>query len=359
MIGAHTVTLTPVGGGAAIDVTCLLDSASVTHGRDDPGAQPEASTASLALSAFTPTDVIPPELEIGATVTIATDTVTAAPSVRFAGRITDVQYEWDDAGEDTGNRLTATIQAASHLADLGRRVVGAEPFPEELDGARVARVLALAGVVLDPNTSDPGTVQILPRDIDSQPALAVVQDVAASASGMVWETRAGDVRYADAEHRRGTAVALALDSCDILVSPSWRRTTEGLINKVSLGYGPEPVDGGDQPRYVAQSGPSIARFGRYEISDTTVLVALADATALGQMLLVRNSSPVWVMDHLPLDVKGLDAAQTDALLALDVHSLVYLTGLPEAGGAPTSAHLWVEGWTEALTWGRPRIDVGR
>jgi hypothetical protein len=355
VIGTHTVTVTPVGGGAPVDVTCLLDSASVTHGRDDTGGQPAASTASLDLSAYTPEDAIPAALEIGATVRILTATASVT-SPRFVGRVTDIEYEWDDAGDDTPNRVTARIQAASALADVGRRIVGDAPFPQELDGARVSRVMALAGVVLDPAYSDPGTVQILPRDIDTQPALDVSQEAAKSGWGVVWQTRAGEIRYADSAHRRGAPVALTLDACDIFVTPKWRRTTEGLINKISLGYGVTP-EGGEQPRYVAQSDASIARYGRYEVSDTTVLVAAADATALGQMILTRNSSPVWIMDSLPVDVKGLSDADTTALLGLDMHSLVNLTGLPSAGAAPTSALLWVEGLTETATWGGHEITL--
>jgi hypothetical protein len=101
----------------------------------------------------------------------------------------------------------------------------------------------------------------------------------------------------------------------------------------------------------------VARFGRYELSTETELALLADATAMGQLLLTRNASPVWVMSELPVDVKGLDAARTDALLALDVHSLVALTGLPSAGAAPTTTQLWLEGWSETLAWGSHEITL--
>jgi hypothetical protein len=216
--------------------------------------------------------------------------------------------------------------------------------------------MALAGVTLDPLTSDPGTVQILARDIDSRAALEIAQETATSAGGMVWHTRSGEVRYADADHRRGATSSLDLDSCDVLVAPQWRRTIEGLINRVSIGYGVIP-EGGEQPRYVADKPTSIDRYGRYEISVETELAALADASQMGQLLLTRNSSPVWVMSDLPIDVKGLDLDHTGALLSLDVGSLLALTGLPEAGGAPTTATLWVEGWSETLGFGVHEITL--
>lgn len=358
MIGTHVVTVWPITGGPPVDISCLVDTVSIIHGRDDSAGQPNASTVTLGLSFDTRETDLPAAVEIGAGIQVTTTPPgAAAPSVRFGGgAITDVVIGWDDMGDDTPNAAVVQLIAAGPLAALGSRVVGAEPFPEELDGARVARVLALAGVVLDPNTSDPGTVQILPRDIDSQPALAVVQDVAASASGMVWETRAGDVRYADAEHRRNVAPSLTLDACDVLVTPTWRRDTTGLINAVSIGYG-DAGEGGEQPRYVASRPESQARYGYRGFTAATVLAALADAQAMGNLLLTRNVVPVWILSELPVDVGGLGADETAALLGLDLHDLLALTGLPIVGALPSTTSLWIEGWAENLADGVHEISL--
>jgi hypothetical protein len=347
-VGLHAVTV------AGVDISCLVDTVAVHHGRDEPGAQPEAS--SITVEFTTDADPLPPEVEVGAAVVVTTTTTGNPASTRFTGRVSDLALGWDDQGEGTPDAGVGQLVAVGALADLGRRVVGDAPFPQELDGARVSRVMSLAGITLDPGTSDPGTVQILPRDIDSQPALGVAQGAASSASGVVWETRAGEVRYADAVHRRGVTSSLTLDACDILVTPSWRRTIEGLVNQVSIGYGPIPSEG-EQPRYVNESAQSVSKFGRYNYTTTTELAALADAQAFGDLLLARNSTPVWVMASLPVDVKGLDDARYNALLALDMHSLLTLTGLPAIGTAPTSANLWVEGWHETLGWDTHEIEL--
>jgi hypothetical protein len=355
MIGAHAVTVYPdatLTGGA--DLSCLIDTLTINHGRDDTGSQPDSSSVSIDLT--TDYDPLPAMVEIGSYLKVTTTTTTGGTFPRFLGRITDIALGWEDAGEATPDHGVGKLTAVGNLADLGRKVVGDAPFPQELDGSRVSRVLALAGITLDPLYSDPGTVQILPRDIDSQPALDVCQGTAASAGGVLWETASGLIRYADANHRKGTPSALTLDACDLFVTPTWRRTLEGLVNEVSIGYG-VAAEGGEQPRYTATNDPSKARFGRYGYTVTTELAALADASAMGQLLLVRNSSPVWVMAALPVDTKGLDDARMDALLALDVHSLITLTGLPSVGAAPTSAVLWVEGWKETLTWGGHALEL--
>lgn len=347
-VGVHAVTV------AGVSISHLVEQVSINHGREDDTGQPEASGATLDVLVFAP-DVLPSVVEIGASLSVTTSSGGTAYA-RFTGRITDMHMGWQEAGEDTPEHAVGQLVAVGLLADTGRRVVGDVPFPQELDGARVSRVLALAGVTLDPAYSDPGTAQILPRDIDSQPALNVAQDAAQSASGIIWETRAGEIRYADAEHRAGIQPTLSLDARDLLVTPTWRRATDGLVNDISVGYGATP-GGGEQPRYVVSDAASIGRYGHYGYSVATALAALADAQAMANLLLVRNSSPVWLMASLPVAITELDDAKYQQLLSLDMHSLLTLTGLPAIGSAPTSANLWVEGWKETLAWGVHELEL--
>lgn len=345
---------------ASADVSCLVDEVTIHHGRTDTEAQPEPSSATIELT-VTPDDPLPELVDVGAVLIVSTvldgaDDGGAVSSVRFVGRITDLVLGWDEAGERTPETGIGQLTAISMMADLGRRIVGDQPWAQELDGARVARILDLAGSPVDPFLSDPGTVQILGRDVDAQPALALAQEVAEDAGGMVWETRDGDVRYSDAQHRRRIPVSLELDACDVLVTPSWRRNTEGLLNDVSIGYGPVP-EGSEQPRYAETNAASVNRWGRYAESLSTQLAALADARAQARVLLARHATPVWLVNSLPLDVAGLDRTDTLALLALDVHSLIRLVGMPTIGNAPTSVAAWVEGWSERLSFGRHDFEV--
>lgn len=351
MIGTHSVLVYPESSDP-VDLSCLVDDVSVIHGRDDTESQPTASSATVNMSQ----DVFPAAVDIGDTLTVTTSLPGGTESVRFTGKISDIVYGWEDEGEETPNSPVGQIIATGTLADLGRRIVGDVPFPQELDGARVARIMTAAGVPLNPAYSDPGAVQILARDIDSQPALDTAQAVAGDARGVLWQTRGGDVRYADANHRRGVPVTVELDACDILVTPTWRRTVEGLINDVSIGYG-VAAGGGEQPRYLASDADSIARYGEYGLSAATQLAALADAQALGTLLVTRNRVPVWIMGALPVGMEDLSEDVTALVLGLDMHSLISLTGLPAVGSAPTSAVLWVEGYREYLAFGVHELDL--
>jgi len=352
-IGVAAVTVKPPGI-AALDITCLIDELTINHGRLDPDTQPEASTATLDLDLEDAS--LPSEIEIGSVVTIKV-TVGGTTYTRFVGKVTDINLGWDDAAEDTPNAGIGQIVAASTLADLGRFVVGDAPFPQELDGARVSRIMGLCGIALSPTTSDPGTVQIIARDIDSQDALSVTTQTVDSAGGVLWQTKLGEVRYADAEHRRSLAVSVTFDACDILVTPVWQRSIQGLINKVSLGYG-VPVGGGEQPRASGQSDASIATYGTYFYTSATELAALADAQARVLLLITRNARPAWLMQALPVDMKGLTQALTKTLLSLDMHALIQLDGLPTiVPGSQGTVWLWLEGWTERLAFGVHELSL--
>jgi hypothetical protein len=331
-VGTHRATF------GTSDVSCEVLEATVRHGRDNPVDQPAASSATIGLPV-----ALPPGVDVGTAVTLDTETAPGTWVRRFTGKVTDLSASWE--GGDV--RPVSAVLAVGPLADLGRSVVGDAPFPQELDGARAARILALAGATT--GRVDPGTVQLLPRDVDARAALELLTAVAEDGAGILWETRTGQVSYSDALARHGVPVTVLLDACDVLLAPTWSRTVAGLVNDVTIRYGPTP-DGGEQPSYTANRPDSVAAFGRFAYSTTTELAALADVTDRAQLLLVRGGLPVWNMPELPVNVADLDPARTAALLALDVGGLLGLTGLP-AGSPATSVNLWVEGWTEHLAHG--------
>jgi hypothetical protein len=325
-----------VGAGEAA-IECQVTSAQIHHGRDDPTSQPEASSATLELVGAMPSEAV-----IGARVRVSA-VLGGVEYPRFEGEITDVSVGWD-----TPDIARPTIIAVGDLGRTGRRVVGDAPWPAELDGARASRILTLAGFPPDPLVTDPGTVQILARDVDAQPALALAQEVASDGGGVIWQDRAGAIAYADALHRRGAVVGLTVDACDVGIGLAWEQSLEGLANDVRVSYGLPPVGGGDQPAVTASDPASIAARGTYEAKLTTQLATVTDAQRRADEIIARQSVPTWVLGGLELDLALLDHAHTVALLeTLDMHELVAITGLPDTSPA-TSAALWVEGWRETI-----------
>jgi hypothetical protein len=362
----HTVgallerSVVTIGG---VDFTCWADDLTIRHGREDFTDQPEADAVTLNMSPDHNGAQVP-AIEVGTDVVVTYQVWDLGPvHTRFRGRVTDVQRSWDDAGAATPEQGTCQVVAVSTLADLGRRVVGDEPWPQELDGARALRILRLAWPTLPADHVDPGIYQVVPRDVDRQPALGLVHEAAEAGGGLLWN-RADDTlpRYADFEHRRGTVAVLELDACDVLASPTWDRDLSGLVNYVSLTYGVAPEDPPEgspteQPSLTARNVDSVTRFGEYGYSATLALALQADAEARANLLVTRNGYPAWLLSDLPVAVDDLSVADLETLLTLDMHSLVLLTGLPAAGSAPTSTYVWVEGWTEYLAPGQHGLTL--
>jgi hypothetical protein len=271
-VGLHRVRVTPLAGGTAADLDCEAAEVTIRHGRDGPSGQPDASSATITV----PASNLPTGVEVGATVKVDTQDDLAAWHPRFSGRVTDLAVTWHPGGgDDLVPVPEATITAVGPLADLGRRKVGDVPWPAELDGARVARVLTLAAATV--GTVDPGTVNVLARDVDQRSAQEVIVDAATSAGGILWQTTGGLVSYADANHRKNAAVAVTLDACDVLMAPVWTRTVEGLLNDVAVSYGVPVPPATEQPTYSDTRADSIATYGRYGYAVRTDLAALADA----------------------------------------------------------------------------------
>jgi len=359
VVNVDTMELTRQTFGTTVDISCLVDEVTIKHGRAETTGQPEASSATLDMSWDTDEDQMPDGIDVGSIIRVTT-TLPGLASSRFVGKVTDITYGWDEAGEETPETVVAQVVAVGELGDMGRRIVGDTPWPQESDGARIARIITASGVQTSPAYVDAGTVQVNPRDVDAQSALDLAQSIAQSAGGILWMTRSGLVQYADAAHRTGATAGLRLDVCDILVTPVWQRNTDGLVNGVSIGYGVPTADeegGSEQPRWTETDPTSQGRYGRYEYSSATELAALADAQALARLLLVRNARPVWVLTALPVDVAGLDSGQTTQLLSMDVNDLLEVTGLPAVGNAPTATSLWVEGWSERLAFGVHELEI--
>jgi hypothetical protein len=338
--------------GAAVDpyaadpIECEVLHAVIRHGRDDPSTQPEADAATLDL-----VGVMPAGVAIGARVSVLAS-AGGSEYERFAGRITDVRIGWDSVDIPVG-----TIIAVGELADMGRRVIGDAPYPAELDGTRVNRAIVAAGVSTDPIRSDPGYLTVLPRDVDAKPALVVAGDAAYDGGGFVWQATDGAVLYADAFHRRAPAVALELVACDLPLALTWSQSLEGLANDVSVRYG-AAVGGGDQPEVHADDPGSIELYGTHAASVTTRLAAESDAAERANLILARQAAPVWVLSALGFDLEApmVDADLTAALLGLEVHDLVNVTGMP-AGSPMAGAWVFVEGWVETIDPGAWRIEL--
>lgn len=101
----------------------------------------------------------------------------------FSGRITDLSAQWDDS---TGSPVVE-VTASGFTADLDNRAIGDEPWTVETVAVRATRILTLAGlpITIDIDTSL-DAILLSYRDIDSQGATGLLQEIATSVDGVLW-----------------------------------------------------------------------------------------------------------------------------------------------------------------------------
>lgn len=346
----------------------LTGAYRITQGRTDPDGQPVPGVCVLQLRtdalAQLPRagDELRVELGEDALAWAGLDTVEelAAGRVRFVGHITDQVARPGLRPDDPGVlQLTATTPRAR----LGRTYVGDTPWPVELDGARAARILELAAVDagLTLGDHDPGTVEVLARDVDRQPAARLLDDLAADTGGTLVELRDGTLVWHDAEHRQGVASSVELTAANVLrESAEAAQKLGGTVNDVELGYG--PLVGGQQLDSVRWTdSASRDRFGPFSTPPrTTQLLDEADADALAYRIVGTSSVPRWNQPGLAVELLSgggtVDAAQRRKLLQLQQGDLLTVAGFPAAGPF-RRARLWAEGWTEEVSRTHWRLSI--
>jgi hypothetical protein len=101
----------------------------------------------------------------------------------FSGRITDMSAQWDSSWHSP----VVNVTAAGFTADLQNRTVGDEPWTVESVDVRAHRILTLAGlpIAIDIDTSIDETL-LSYRDVDSQGATGLLQEIATSVDGVLW-----------------------------------------------------------------------------------------------------------------------------------------------------------------------------
>lgn len=325
------ISITSISGDDSATVECDVISAQIHHGRDDATTQPDASTATI--DALGP---LPAVAVIGATVRLFA-VVDGVYYPRFTGEITDLIVGWESAA-----LAQPRIIATGYIGRLARRMVGDIPWPAELDGERATRILTLAGYTPDPFYTDKGTLTVLPRDVDRQPALTLLHDVASDGGGILWEDVQGRVLYADAAHRRSARLAHTFNACDVDTGLGWQQTLEGLVNDLHLRYGIPEVE------IHSTDDVSIDVRGTFEGSLTTAIANAVDAQTRSDEIVSRQARPGWILGGLQVALEWLPNPDVFPILfSFDMNDLIAVSELPPEGPA-TDTILWVEGWREVI-----------
>ncbi len=355
-----------------IDVTChTLAPLNVTWGRTAPGEsleprrltatfEPEAKIrrgTELRVAADAPHTNPKWNTTVG---TWAAQTGTwkarAVALVLFAGEVSDTSTQWGGLGDEWVG-LTDVV-ATDPIADLAHLPVGDAPWPVESVSARATRIQALTPLVWQ---SDASTARVAARDVDAQPALDLLDDLAVWASlsgGLFYDPSLGVARFLLDTYRQTTAPGLILDACQLTDDANAVESVADLVNDVTVTYR-DAVDPNAQPSARYTSPSSIDRFGRRAVTYSTELVDAVDANNRAQAAAIRLglSLAKWVNLTTSSSLTEDAEAIAETLFGAWPGLRTKLVNLPPPAAPSWSGYL--EGWslevdvdasTRALVW---------
>jgi hypothetical protein len=242
----------------------------------------------------------------------------------FSGRITDLAAEWSTDADAT----VVTVICQDDVAELDNRYVGDVPWTTEGLNARAQRIVTASGQAITLTTdATVAAVPIAARDVDAQGAGGLLQSLARSVVGVLWNAAsvgAGSfLRIEDVDNRApmlrlkstgagGTVVivpvdsqtavnsgGITLDACEVLLEPvQWTQTTEDDSTRVALTWSDPSTTPATSRTETAINATAETATGRRRVAITTELNALVDAQRVAQAALGRLTTPGWRVDGI-------------------------------------------------------------
>lgn len=379
MITALTIAGAPVDLGLV-----LAANVTVLHGRAafDDGPTPSAADLTLLI----PETAGMPAWSAGDPLTLAT-----GHGPLFTGTITDRRLPGHVDTTELGRCAQLELMCAGPLAGAGYRIVGDQPWPQEIGTARATRILNLAALpaLVEPPIPTRPEVQVLARDVDAQPALGLLEDLATDTGAAVVDLPDGRVLYQPLEARArpafpvrwqdydpaltwsavgpavkwsdltqrspGSSVPVPLPPGAVLAEPEWVSGAGAMINHARIGYGPIP-EGGQQATEEASDAASSARYGRRYAYLGTQIATSADAAKRASRIVTTQARERWALGSITVWADQLDPATQAAIAGLVCGDWVQVDALPQ----PAPARSWagiVEGWTYTETKSAARHDT--
>ena len=353
-----------VGGVDYTDITI----ADVQHqaGRTDIYQQPLPSYIQITLIALNG-QTLP--FEINDSLDLQIKDSSAFYVSLFGGDITDVTVEVRNAGS-AAQVIQYTLLAMGSLAKLTKEIWD-DNISQDEDGNQIYSILSsvLLGSWNDvPAASQWSTydatetwanaVNLGLGDID-QPGLYtmtaqsnvtdtiynVVADIANSAFGYIYEDNAGNIGYADADHRQNYLLTngyVDLDAGHALGSGLSTVMRSGDVrNDIYLNYGNNYAS-----QETATDLASIALYGYKAETINSRVQGSVDAQAIADRYIAQRAYPIPKFQSItfPITNPEIDNTDRDALLGVFMGMPVYLANLPTQISGGTFEG-YVEGWS--------------
>jgi hypothetical protein len=356
-----------------VQTSTTLEDATITYGRNDFFEATQPSYCNLELLNLEGTS---PVVELLDTILIEVTDSTGAYVKLFTGEVSGVYNRFEGAGLG-GKPNTLQIQAIGALGLLVKRYAGAVAYPEELDGARITRILeetlyvawedisntftwndfttetwanyGVQGI----DTIDAGRYEVLARPAEIEQAYNLTDTTQQSALGYLYDTPDFEIGYADAERRSAnyTTNLIELDANLVNADIQTRLQTADIVNSVVIQY--------DDPvlEVAAQNDSSINAYGLLEEVRSTILAQTVDATEQATNFVNYRGTPKVSLEEVTVNLAHSDMTNTvrDNLLGVSMDTLLYLDNIPVGLIAEGYNEGFVEGWTWTL--GRNNLEL--
>jgi hypothetical protein len=356
-----------------VQTSTTLEDGTITYGRNDFFEATQPSYCNIELLNL---DGLSPVVELLDTVIIEVTDSTGAYVKLFTGEVSGVYNRFEGAGLG-GKPNTLQIQAVGALGLLVKRYAGSVAYPEELDGARIQRILeetlyvawedisntftwndfttetwanyGVQGI----DTIDAGRYEILARPAEIDQAYNLTDTTQQSALGYLYDTPDFEIGYADAERRSAnyTTNLIELDANLVNADIQTRLQTADIVNSVVIQY--------DDPvlEVAAQNDTSINNYGLLEEVRSTILAQTADATEQATNFVNYRGTPKVSLEEVTVNLAHSDMTNTvrNNLLGVSMDTLLYLDNIPVGLIAEGYNEGFVEGWTWTL--GRNNLEL--
>jgi hypothetical protein len=331
------------------DVYTTVTSVSFASGRLDIDRQPTAGYCQVQI---VNTDNSPFTINVTEPILLELKNSSGTYVTVFGGEVSDFNIGVRSP-EESGYITTGTILGIGSLAKLTKAVYNTA-LAEGLDGTQIAEILGNAlnlpwAQVTPTVTWDtyPATVTWAEAEsyigtIDSgfytminlaasatAKSQTLVDQIATSALGQIYEEKDGDVSYDDADHRSNYLAANGFTNLDgsyatpssITSQTQIARIRNSLIYKYAAGYA---------STYSTSDSDSIASYGLFEKSAESNIKNLADITDIASRELNLRKNPRGSLGAIRfrLDNPDMPSAMLDSLIGIFFGQPVLITNLP-------------------------------
>jgi len=331
------------------DVYTSVTSVSFASGRVDIDRQPTAGYCQVEIIN---TDNSPFTINVTEPITLDLKNSSGTYVTVFGGEVSDFSIGVRSP-EESGYITTGKILGIGSLAKLTKAVYNTA-LAEELDGEQIADILGAALNLSWAEVTPTVTWDTYPADVTwanaesyigtidtgfyTMIALAanataksqtLVDQIATSALGQIYEEKDGDVSYDDADHRSNYLAANGFTNLDgsyatpssIQSQTQIARIRNSLIYKYGTGYA---------STYSTSDSDSIALYGLFERSVDSNIKNLADTTDIAARELKLRKNPRASLGAITfrLDNPDLPSAMLDSLIGVFFGQPVLISNLP-------------------------------